>query len=64
MLGAAQALAREMQMPYPDDLPVAERIGSLEADLGQAEFARHVDEGAAMGLDDAIAYARGDVPTS
>jgi tetratricopeptide (TPR) repeat protein len=62
MLGAAQALARKMQLPYPDDLPVDVRIGSLEVDLGPAEFSRLAQMGAAMDLDAAIAYARADAP--
>jgi hypothetical protein len=63
VLGAAQALAHQLQVTYPDDLPVDERIGSLKADLGKAEFTRLVAKGTAMDLDAAIAYARGDVST-
>jgi len=33
MLGAAQALARKMQLPYPDDLPVDVRMGSSRPTL-------------------------------
>jgi tetratricopeptide (TPR) repeat protein len=62
-LDLAQGLAHQLQVTYPYDLPVDERIGSLKADLGKAEFTRLVAKGTAMDLDAAIAYARGDVST-
>ncbi len=64
ILGAAQALAHQMQLPYPDDLPVDHRIATLQAALGEAHYSRLIDQGATMDLTTAIAYALTNPPTT